>query len=129
MSFRWYVILMGVGTALAWIAWLFVLEAMNPDEAGLTAFIFFYTTLFLSMVGTLSLLGLIYRIGIRHREDVLAREVRISFRHAILLSLVGTSALWLSAHHQLAWYWLLALIAVVAGIEYLFLIVQASRRQ
>lgn len=129
MSFRWYVILMGLGTAMAWIAWLFVLQTMNPDEAGLTAFIFFYTTLFLSLVGTLSLLGLIYRIGIRHREAVLAREVRISFRHAILLSLVGTSALWLSAHRQLAWYWLLGLIIVVGGIEYLFLMVQASRRQ
>ena len=121
--------MMGIGTALAWIAWLFVLEAMNPSEAGLTAFIFFYTTLFLSCVGTLSLLGLIYRIGIRHREAVLAREVRISFRHAVLLSLVGVSALWLSAHRALTWYWLLTLVFVVAGVEYLFLMVQASRRQ
>ncbi|MFA6100275.1 MAG: hypothetical protein WC750_05430 [Patescibacteria group bacterium] len=129
MSFRWYVILMGVGTALAWIAWLFVLQAMNPDEAGLTAFIFFYTTLFLSCVGTFSLLGLLYRIGVRHREAVLAREVRISFRHAILLSLVGTTALWLSAHRSLTWYWLITLILTVGVIEYLFILVQASRRQ
>ncbi len=129
MSFRWYVILMGVGTALAWISWIFVIQSMNPDEAGLTAFLFFYLTLFLACVGTLSMLGLIYRVGIRRRYAMLTREVRASFRHAILLSFGGLAALWLSANRHLTWYWLLLLIVAIAGIEYVFLVIQTSRRQ
>lgn len=128
MSFRWYVILMGLGTGLAWISWLFVIQTMNPDEAGLTAFVFFYTTLFLSLVGTLSLIGLLFRIGLHRESDMLTRVVRLSFRHALLLSLGGVAALWLSAHRQLAWYWIVVLIIFIAGAEYLFLIIQSSRR-
>lgn len=129
MSFRWYVILMGVGTGLAWISWLFVIQTMNPEEAGLTAFMFFYITLFLSLVGTLSLVGLLFRIGLRREPDMLTRVVRISFRHALLLSLGAVTALWLSAHRQLAWYWIVVLIALIAGVEYLFLMIQSARRQ
>jgi len=129
MSFRWYLILMGVGTTMAWVSWIFVIETMNPVEAGPTAFAFFYMSLLLALVGTLSLAGLIYRIGVRKRYAVLAREVRISFRHAILLSLGGTVALWLSAHRSLSWYWLLLVVALIAGTEYIFLLIQAARRQ
>ena len=119
---------MGIGTALAWIAWLFVLQTMNPVEAGLTAFIFFYFTLFLSLVGTLSMLELIFRVGIR-RDAMITREVRVSVRHAILLALGGSTALWLSSNRALSWYWILLLIICMSVVEYLFLAVQTSRRQ
>jgi len=121
--------LMGLGTALAWIAWIFVIQTMNPQEGGLTALIFFYVTLCLALVGTLSLIGLIYRVGLRRQSMVLAKEVRVSFRRAVLLSLGGLTALWLSSHKHLAWYWLLLVILLIAGVEYLYLLVQASRRQ
>lgn len=129
MNFRWYVALMGFGTALACIAWLFVVQTMNPDEAGITAFLFFYLTLFLALVGVLSLAGLVYRISFRRRHEMLSREVKVSFRHAILLSSGAIIALWLSANRHLAWYWLLALAIGVACVEYFFLILQAARRQ
>ncbi|MDD2785765.1 MAG: hypothetical protein PHS79_02610 [Patescibacteria group bacterium] len=128
MTFRWFVILMGIGTALAWIAWLFVIQTMNPVEAGLTAFIFFYFTLFLSLVGTLSMLELIFRVGIR-RDAMITREVRVSVRHAMLLALGGSTALWLSSNRALSWYWILLLIICMSVVEYLFLAVQTSRRQ
>lgn len=120
---------MGVGTTLAWVAWLFVIQTMNPQEGGPTVFLFFYFTLFLVLVGTLSLVGLIYRVGLRRKSLVLAREVRVSFRHAVLLSLGGMTALWLSSHKHMAWYWLLLVIVLIASIEYVFLLIQASRRQ
>jgi len=129
MTFRWYVIFMGLGTGLAWIAWAVVLFTMNPFEAGVTGLLFFYLTLCLAGIGTLALFGLVYRIGIRKRSAMLTREVRISFRHAMLLSFVGVGALWLSSHHSLTWYWCLALILVAAAVEYVFMSMQESRRQ
>lgn len=129
MSFRWYVILMGMGTGLAWVAWVIVLMTMNPDEAGLTGLLFFYSTLFLSCVGTLALVGILYRVGIRKRSEMITREVRLSFRHAVLLSAVAVIALWLSHNQHMTWYYLGLLGLVTICIEYVFMVIQRSHRQ
>jgi hypothetical protein len=129
MSFKWYAILMGLGTGLAWMAWIIILQTMNPDEAGILGLIFFFTTLFLALVGTISMLGLLYRIGIRKRTDMVMREVRVAFRHALLLSSLSIMALWFSSQDWLRWYVLVSFLLVVVAIEYVFLIfVDAERR-
>lgn len=74
------------------------------------------------------MLGMIFRIGIK-RNAMLTREVRVSFRHAVLLAISGSVALWLSANRQLSWYWILLLIICISVVEYLFLAVQTARRQ
>jgi len=129
MSFKWYAILMGLGTGLAWIAWVVILQTINPEEAGALGKMFFFITLFLSLLGTLSLFGLIYRIGIRKRMEMLQREVRVAFRHAFLLSAVSIAALIFSAQDWLRWYVILCLLLVVVGVEYVFLVfIDAPRR-
>ena len=128
MSFKWYLILMGFGTALAWVAWVIIVQGVNPDEAGAIGLIFFYSTLYLAFTGTLSLAGLMYRVGIRKRDEVLSREVKTTFRHAVLLSLIGIGSLWFSAQGLLRWYTLFVLIGSVVLIEYIFLLIQEARR-
>lgn len=119
---------MGFGTALAWVAWIIIIQGVNPDEAGGIGLLFFYSTLFLAITGTLSLGGLMYRVGIRKRDEVLSREVRITFRHAVLLSFIGIGALGFSAQGMLKWYTLFVLIGSVVLIEYVFLLIQEARR-
>lgn len=129
MSFRWYLIFMGVGTGLAWIAWMFVLQTTNPYESGFMGLAFFYITLMLSLVGTLSLLGIGYRIGIQKRNITVFREVRVSFRQAVILSLLAVFALCLGAQKHMTWYYLLALVALAGGIEYTMSVIQSARRE
>ena len=120
---------MGVGSGLAWAAWTMVLFTVNPYEAGFAGLLFFYVTLLLALVGTLSLAGVAYRVGWLKHEDTLAKQVRISFRHAILLSAVVVSSLVLVAGGRFRWYWLLTVLACAACVEYVFLLVQESKRQ
>lgn len=128
MTFRMYMAFMAVATALACGAWIFVLWSTNPADATATVFVMFYITLFMSLVGLLTLAGVGYRVLILGRRDVVSREVRISFRHAVFLSAMGVIALALSAKGWLHWWVILGLIVSVSAVEYVFLVKEEARR-
>ncbi len=128
MSFKWYMWCMSIATALAWAGWALVLFTTDPTEAGFTGLLLFYLTLFVAMVGTLSVFGVLYRVRFLKRDHLLTREVRIAFRHAIMLSTVGIASLALSAQGLLTWWNFLALFVGVGIVEYVFLLMQESRR-
>jgi len=120
---------MGIGTTLAWVGWIIVLNIINPEEAGIAGLIFFFALLFLALLGTISILGLLYRIGIRKRTDMVMREVRVAFRHALLLSGIAVIALWFSSQDWLRWYAIVGFMLFVAAVEYVFLVfIEAERR-
>jgi len=91
-------------------------------------FILFYITLTVGLVGTLTLLGLVYRLWIMKRKELVSREVKISFRHAVLLTAVSVFSLIFSAQGVLYWWVLILLIAAAWALEYVSLLVQQSRR-
>lgn len=121
-------IFMLLGTFLSWSAWGLVIWNMDPTEAGIAGFVLFYLTLLMSLVGTMTLLGVVYRVMLLKRHALVMREVRIAFRHAILISLVGIISLILSGLGFLRWWAITAMILLVCGLEYLFLIGEESRR-
>lgn len=129
MNLKSYLWLMTLGTALAAVAWVLVLINVDPDEAGILGFILFYATLFVSLVGVLSLAGTLYRVRFLERGDLAWREVRTSFRHAVILSGVCISSLLLASHGLLYWWNFLGLLALVGVMEYGFLLVHESRRR
>jgi hypothetical protein len=128
MSFRAYVFLMAIGTLFAWLGWGIVIWNVNPQEAGSFGFGLFFLTLLMGLVGTLTLFGLLVRLVIMKRRELVVREVKTSFRHAVLLSAVSTTSLILSAQGWLSWWVIIVFIVVAGAVEYLSLIVQHSRR-
>lgn len=128
MTFRAYMLFMGLGTLIAWLAWVIVLMNVDPQTTNVLGFTMFYVTLMVGLVGALTLVGISYRVLLLGRKDVLSREVKVSFRHAILLSMVSVIALALSAEKMLHWWVLVVLIAVAGILEYVSLLVQHSRR-
>lgn len=123
-----YLVFMTLATILSWGAWVLVLNTTNPQEAGTAGFLVFYFTLLLSLVGTLTLFGTAYRVLFLRREGVMAREVRIAFRHAVLLSISAIVALVLSAQGWLTWWALLLLLVAMSVVEYVFLLREEGRR-
>jgi hypothetical protein len=117
-----------LSTGFAWAAWLIVLCNVNPAETGIFGFVLFYITLVTGMIGSLSLVGVFYRVVLLKRRDVVSREVKVSFRHALLLSAVAVSSLALSSQGLLHWWVLLVLILVASMFEYASLLVQQARR-
>lgn len=123
MTLKQYLIWMSVGTVLSWGAVLGVLTFMNPNEAGTLGLLFFYITVFLAITGTLTLLGFAWHY-FRHREQVLFRQVTMSFRQGIILSFMGVSALFLSANNLLTWWNLGLLVVGLTLLEFFWLSVK-----
>lgn len=129
MELKDFLLIMTIGTALSWGSWVYVLFQVDPQEAGLTGLVLFYVTLFAACVGTLAILGSVYRVVLRKRHHLVTREVRISFRHALMVSLAAIMALILSTQNHWSWMAFIILAGVVGLVEYLFLLVQESHRE
>lgn len=124
MGFRSFLALMGCASALAWIAWGFVLFRVNPLEAGILGLVLFYCTLFVGCIGLFFLLGLGYRYWVSVRPEMMIREVGTSFRQGILLALVCVLSLGLSALSHWSWGVFILTILLASVIEYAFMAVQ-----
>lgn len=128
MTFRMYILFMSIATVLLWGAWGLVILNTNPHEAGAFGFLMFYVTLFMALIGALTLTGVVFRTLVLHRHQVLMRQVRVSFRHAVLLSALSVSVLAVSGYGNLRWWMVALLILFVSIIEYLFLLGEEARR-
>ncbi|MFA5185325.1 MAG: hypothetical protein WC551_02470 [Patescibacteria group bacterium] len=128
MSFRTYIYLMAIGTLMAWVGWGIVVLNVNPVESGALGFGMFYLTLLMGLLGIITLFELLIRLYALKRRDVVIREVKVSFRHAVWLSLVSILSLVFSSQGWLSWWVLIVFIVVAAVLEYVSLIIQHSRR-
>lgn len=113
---------------MAWVGWGIVVLNVNPKESGLLGFGMFFLTLLMGLLGFITLAELLIRLYALKRHEVVIREVKVSFRHAVWLSLISILSLIFSSQGWLSW-WVLIVFIVVAGIlEYVSLIIQYSRR-
>ncbi len=128
MTLRQYLILMGVGTAIAWGCFWLVLNYLNPETAGAVGFTLFYLSLFLGLTGTITLLGFTWRY-FQHRDEVLFRHVTASFRQATFLALTVVVGLFLQSQGQLSWWNLILLVVGVTCLELFLLSVRRSPPQ
>lgn len=127
MGLRTYLSSIGLGTVLAWFGWAMIILHIAPREASAPGFIMFYLTLGVALVGTLTLVFSIFRVYIL-RRSVVEREIRTSFRHAILCSLIVIISLVLSAAGRFSVWYSFLLLAVASVVEYLFLQAHYGRR-
>ncbi|MCK9360763.1 hypothetical protein M0Q28_00855 [Patescibacteria group bacterium] len=128
MGYKSFIWLMLGATLAAFLGWSYILFNLDPTEAGIAGFALFYLTLFAACVGMLTLAGVVVRVHLRQRKATAFREVRVAFRHGVLLSSVAILSLALSANGLLNIWWFLGFVSVVGGLEYAALLVQESRR-
>lgn len=115
-----YILTIIISTAFCWVAFLLVIFRIDPIEAGALGFIFFYFSLALSLVGTLSLIGLLVR-RILYPDELMFRQVAISFRQAVFFAILIIGALFLQSQRLLTWWNIIILIAALSILEFLFI--------
>lgn len=120
MGLKGYLSFIGLGTFLAWFAWVVILFNVSPKDTGMAGFIMFYVTLAIALIGTLTIMMTALRVYILKRE-VLGREIRKAFRHSVLFSVVAIVSLALSAVGKFHVLHIVLLVAVASIIEYFFL--------
>ena len=108
---------MSVATLLCCVAWLFVLFSVDPTESSLPGFLFFYTSLWLTIVGSFSVLGFLVRRAIIHDDEVVFRHVKQTFRQSVIVASITILTLLFLAHQLLTWWNVILLILVGLFIE------------
>src|SRR3989338_5184556 len=104
MSLRQYLFLMTAGTTICWIVWIFVILNINPETAGNIGFVFFYSTLFLALVGTFSVFGFAMRKVVIKNDAIIFRHVKKTFRQGIFIACAVTILLLLLQNELLTWW-------------------------
>ena len=117
MTLRRYLIVMAIGSILCWLAWIFLLWSVDPTDSGGLSFAFFYTSLFLAVVGTFSVFGFVLRWLVLPTEAVVFRHVKQTFRQSILIGGMLVLLLWLRAHQLLAWWNVILLAGLFFFVE------------
>ncbi|NBS42102.1 hypothetical protein EBS80_05620 [bacterium] len=124
MSFKTFLLLMAIASAAAWAGWIVVLSAIDPSRSGAVGFLFFYLTLTLALVGTLTVSGTGVRIWAR-RDEIASRHVATSFRQAFLFTALVDASLILLSNGLFRWWTAMLVILLLAIVELVFL--SASR--
>lgn len=113
-------ILLGIGTGIAWSAWFFVVLKFDPNLGGIYAHAMFYASTGLALLGSLLLIGLIFhkwRHGIvasRHKVSVIAREALLIVVFVEILFKLGSARL-------LKWWNILPLAILMIVVELFFM--------
>jgi len=118
MLLRYYLILMSLGTALCWLAWVFIIWNTDPAQTGLMGLLFFYFSLWLAIIGTFSVLGFLMKRLIIKNDEVVFRHVKRTFRQGILLA-SGLMIILLLLQTRLLTWWnatLLVLLFLLIGL-------------
>lgn len=128
MSLRKYLIIMVIGSLICWGACFLVIWKIDPYSSGFLGLTFFYLILFLTLLGTLSLIGFLGRY-IFLRKSVLFHHVGVSLRQAILFSLLITFSLLLQSHRLFTWWNGILLILSLTLLEFFFLSREARAKE
>lgn len=116
MTFRHFLLVMSFATLAVWLIFVYVLISIDPTATGATGFLFFYLTLAVAMIGTLTILGTAVR-RLFHREEMISRQVSVSFRQSVFLSLLVVAALILLGNNLLNGWNIMLLTSVLALLE------------
>ena len=126
MSVKWYIIVMLAATVMSWVAWLLVIFLISPKDAGTLGFSLFYASLFLALLGSFSLFGLLAR-HMRRKKKFIVEKVLISFRQGMWLAVIVVGALLLQSRDLLTWWNGLLLLLIVTVLEFFFISASTNR--
>jgi hypothetical protein len=120
MTLKQYLILMSICTLFCWLALALVIYFIDPTEAGFLGFAFFYSSLFLALTGTMSILGFAMRIKFV-KDELVFRHVVSAFRQAILFSILIVGSLFLQSKSLLTWWNIILFILALTVLEFFFI--------
>lgn len=115
---RTYILPIIAGTLISLFALGSVVWFVDPYTAGPIPHLFLHLTLFLTLLGAFTLAGI--QVRKKFVPGILVEQLRISFRQAILLSILAVGLLLLQSFDLLFWWVALTLILFIITLEIFF---------
>lgn len=107
-------------TIICWACFVYVIFTINPETTNLLGFVFFYTSLFLALVGTAAIVGFLVRF-VALKKEMAFRLVKEAFRQSFLFAALIVSSLMLLSWDLFTWLNILFLVLGLSVVE-LFLL-------
>ena len=104
MTLRQYLTVMTLATLMCWTALVLVILNVDPFQANWLSLIFFYLSLFSSLLGTLALLFFLLFQFFRQSPTAMFRQVTKSFRFGCFASAALTALAYLLGRGWLQWW-------------------------
>jgi hypothetical protein len=112
---RSYIIPIGLSTILSFAAFGSVLWSIDPFTTSWIGHLFFYLTLFLSLAGLFTFVGVLFRK--KFAPGMFTEQLRISIRQGILLALLMIGLLLFQVFNVLFWWVGLTFILFIITVE------------
>ena len=77
---------MAFATLLCWISWWFVIANIDPYASTASGFVFFYTSLFFALLGTMTIISFLIHKFLAKDLQPLFRHVHKSFQEGLIIS-------------------------------------------
>jgi len=120
MNLKKYLIIMSILTAFCWAIFGYVIFTVDPNQTNIVGFSMFYSSLFISLVGTAAIFGFLVRfVGLK--KDLAFKSVKEAFRQSFLFSLLVVIGLYLLSKDLFTWLNLLYLIGGLSILEFFLL--------
>ncbi len=120
MTLKGYSSIMFITTTICWLLWLVIVNQVDPEVTNWLGFSLFYFSLFLSLLGTASLLGFVIRF-IAMKQELVFRLVKDAFRQSFLLSFLIIASLFLLSMKLFSWTNVALLVLSLSILEFILL--------
>ncbi|MFA5420818.1 MAG: hypothetical protein WC280_02215 [Patescibacteria group bacterium] len=120
MSLKRYLIIMTFLSLILWLAFSFIAVVIEPDTVNWIGMLFFYSSLFLALSGTFTLLGFFIRYSIL-KKGLSLHISKKSFRQSFLLSSLIVSVLFMLSQSLFSWLNVIIIILILSFLEYIFM--------
>jgi len=120
MPHIYYIIGIFIASALGWASLFVVINNISPFISGYLALTFFYSSLFIALTGTFTLLNYYLRIAITKGKNNY-QQINTALRQGSLLSLMVIAGLIFQRLRVLTWWDALLILIIVLLVEYYFM--------
>lgn len=119
MKSKSYLLGLAILAALGWSALLIVILRLDPFASTALAVPFFLASLFLALIGTLTLAGFYFRVWFR-KGEIYLQHISIALRQSIFLTIAIEVALIFQILRILTWWDGILIAAAVGLVEVYF---------
>lgn len=117
MTHHRYLAIIGTAGVFSWIAWIVVLNKLDPFESTGLALGLFYLSLFFALICTFTVLGFYFRVWL-NRNEIYYSHINVALRQGFLLTLIALGCLTFQLLGVLTWWSGMLLIASVTLVEF-----------
>ncbi len=120
MTHNKYLSVIGTAGLVSWIAWVVVINKLDPFESTGLALAMFYISLFFALACTFTVTGFYFRVWL-NKNEIYYQHIHTAFRQGVLLTAIALGCLTFQIVGILTWWSGLLLIASITLIEFYFM--------